>query len=561
MLKKILKSYLEKLKKKTGSKVNSTGKSVLNKANEYKESLSFLYLSISFIVGLVSSIGLLNYDGRYPINVFTFLASFVFFPFVVVFIFGLLVLFNSGFKKVMSPFMSFMKDISLIGALISFGGLLGLILRVTFSDLVFGWTTTLEASPSLVHKMVLFMSYPWSHFFSEAVPKFEFIEATQYYRYGGSFVSEGLMNMVELRNMGRWWPFLSCSILFYGVIPRLLLFLVLWMKGKVRLPRRKVALVVENYCFNYSTANLETLFTIKDKEITLFYSLIKEFIKKDLVNESNQSQREMKEQWLHKWEELVKDMEPTNAANFLNEEQIKLALKKSNKIKVYKVFSDLILFRPYYALDENDQTFKNVENSIDAKYFIFDYCRKIDLQEERIRNYLDEYQKLCEVDHYKRWAKFAFAGLAGAAALAFTGGLAAPIIGGSIGGLLGLSGAAAISHGLALLGMGALATTGVGAKAGLVLAIGGGGLLGGVVSSVTANKIFKDDETFKLELNKILALIECSFFNKDHFSKNIYDYRKFLLDQIKSQNLEPAQKEMAIERINKSFRTYIASLN
>ena len=59
--------------------------------------------------------------------------------------------------------------------------------------------------------------------------------------------------------------------------------------------------------------------------------------------------------------------------------------------------------------------------------------------------------------------------LAGAVLIAITGGLAAPLIGGAIGAAMGLSGAAAVSAGLAFLGGGAIAAGGLGMAGGTVV--------------------------------------------------------------------------------------------
>lgn len=85
---------------------------------------------------------------------------------------------------------------------------------------------------------------------------------------------------------------------------------------------------------------------------------------------------------------------------------------------------------------------------------------------------------------WDNFGKIAGTALLGGVALALTGGLAAPLIGGAIGtSLLGLSGAAATSAGLALLGGGSLAAGGLGMAGGTAvvcaaLGVGGAGLAG-----------------------------------------------------------------------------------
>lgn len=93
-------------------------------------------------------------------------------------------------------------------------------------------------------------------------------------------------------------------------------------------------------------------------------------------------------------------------------------------------------------------------------------------------------QKEEEDSGWGNFGKIAGTALLGGAALALTGGLAAPLIGGAIGtSLLGLSGAAATSAGLALLGGGSLAAGGLGMAGGTAvvctaLGLGGAGIAG-----------------------------------------------------------------------------------
>lgn len=84
----------------------------------------------------------------------------------------------------------------------------------------------------------------------------------------------------------------------------------------------------------------------------------------------------------------------------------------------------------------------------------------------------------------RNWRRIGLIGVGGAAIGAATGGLAAPAIGGAIGGSMGLSGAAATNAGLALLGGGSLASGGLGMAGGTALitataAFGGGAVAAG----------------------------------------------------------------------------------
>ncbi len=122
-------------------------------------------------------------------------------------------------------------------------------------------------------------------------------------------------------------------------------------------------------------------------------------------------------------------------------------------------------------------------------------------------------QSIKSLDGYEDWLSFdkhnfasttriTTAGTVGAAILFSGAWIAAPAIGGAIGvTALGgsLTGAAATSHGLAMLGLGSLASGGFGMAGGTVaIAVVGGGL-GGVVGGRAASAYTSDDKSFKIE--------------------------------------------------------------
>lgn len=114
------------------------------------------------------------------------------------------------------------------------------------------------------------------------------------------------------------------------------------------------------------------------------------------------------------------------------------------------------------------------------------------------------------------WWKVAGIAIAGGAIGWLTMGLAAPAIGGAMGGAMGLSGAAATSAGLALLGGGSLAAGGFGMAGGTMLLAGIGGIggivgggaaaKGGRVAGLTAGQVAV--ETIKLQVLTDLILIK-----------------------------------------------------
>ncbi|WP_415297341.1 DUF726 domain-containing protein [Cellulosimicrobium sp. SJTW-1] len=100
-------------------------------------------------------------------------------------------------------------------------------------------------------------------------------------------------------------------------------------------------------------------------------------------------------------------------------------------------------------------------------------------------------------------SKIAAVSVVGVAAAAPMALLAAPAIGGAIGSLGmfgGLSGAAATSHGLALLGGGTLAAGGLGMAGGTAVVTAVGAAVGGTLGASVSNAYVREDKSFRIEL-------------------------------------------------------------
>ncbi|HET8699962.1 MAG TPA: DUF2868 domain-containing protein, partial [Gammaproteobacteria bacterium] len=66
------------------------------------------------------------------------------------------------------------------------------IVLVTFSDLAFGWSTTLEADPATVARVVHAIAAPWAALVPAAVPSATLVEQSQFFRLdGGSALGAG----------------------------------------------------------------------------------------------------------------------------------------------------------------------------------------------------------------------------------------------------------------------------------------------------------------------------------------------------------------------------------
>ncbi len=95
-------------------------------------------------------------------------------------------------------------------------GLLGsTLLKISTSDLAFGWQSTLQLSAAALHKIVLFMALPWSWFVPDTIafPSPEEIEGSRI------LLKDGIYHLTT-KDLVSWWPFLVFCILFYGLFFR-----------------------------------------------------------------------------------------------------------------------------------------------------------------------------------------------------------------------------------------------------------------------------------------------------------------------------------------------------
>lgn len=217
----------------------------------------------------------LGYDGRYPVNLFTLLGVLVVLPLVML-VFTLLLI--PGRIPGLSALQAVAAGMNLgrwmgawldrfLGSDLFAPGLLGsggvskfsrwqlvvfsqwlalgyfagatvvALLRVTFSDLAFGWSTTLDMDPALVYAWVAGLSAPWASWLPQAAPDAALVEASRYFR-----LEEGRMPLARVERLGGWWPFVLMTMLVYGALPRLVLMLIaVW-----RLRRATQALVLDD---------------------------------------------------------------------------------------------------------------------------------------------------------------------------------------------------------------------------------------------------------------------------------------------------------------------------
>ncbi|MCP4340742.1 MAG: DUF2868 domain-containing protein [Desulfobulbaceae bacterium] len=104
------------------------------------------------------------------------------------------------------------------------GLLAATLLKISTSDLAFGWQSTMQFGAATIHHGVALVALPWSWFVAEAnsYPSLAEIEGSRI------ILKEGIYHLTT-ENLIAWWPFLVFCLLFYGLFLRMALFFV----GKV----------------------------------------------------------------------------------------------------------------------------------------------------------------------------------------------------------------------------------------------------------------------------------------------------------------------------------------
>lgn len=97
--------------------------------------------------------------------------------------------------------------------------LLTAFLLITFTDLAFGWSTTLALDPAEVSRIVEGLAWPWRELAPTAVPSLELIERSQFFR----LESANGFAAGASRDLAGWWSFTVLAIACYGLLPRVAL--------------------------------------------------------------------------------------------------------------------------------------------------------------------------------------------------------------------------------------------------------------------------------------------------------------------------------------------------
>lgn len=133
------------------------------------------------------------------------------------------------------------RHLQLAAAWFNVGALTVLLIDVMVTDLAFGWSTTLQLGAESFFELCQTLAAPWSKWLPQAMPTFDLVHATQYFRLEGAYVgvTEGA-RVGDPALPGQWWPFLASCLFFYGLLPRVVL--AAWSSIMVSLSLRSVSL-------------------------------------------------------------------------------------------------------------------------------------------------------------------------------------------------------------------------------------------------------------------------------------------------------------------------------
>jgi hypothetical protein len=99
---------------------------------------------------------------------------------------------------------------------------------IAFTDLAFGWSTTLRLGSDDVLRLTRLLAAPWRELWPVAVPSAELIEHSRFFR-----LASAPQSAIAASELTGWWPFLLAAITTYGLLPRCCLLLLATLRLRV----------------------------------------------------------------------------------------------------------------------------------------------------------------------------------------------------------------------------------------------------------------------------------------------------------------------------------------
>jgi hypothetical protein len=106
---------------------------------------------------------------------------------------------------------------------------------IAFTDLAFGWSTTLRLDANDAFRITDALAAPWRPLWPAATPDPELIRSSRFFR-----LAAASPNVVPPADLTGWWPFLLAAIVTYGLLPRCLL--LTWASWRLHVATRHLLL-------------------------------------------------------------------------------------------------------------------------------------------------------------------------------------------------------------------------------------------------------------------------------------------------------------------------------
>ncbi len=108
--------------------------------------------------------------------------------------------------------------LQLFGTMFNLGALATSFVKISLTDIAFGWQSTLAIDPSQLAEVIQYLALPWSWIVPPdlAYPGLAQIEGSRI------ILKEGLY-LLATQDLVSWWPFLLLGVITYGFLPRLIL--------------------------------------------------------------------------------------------------------------------------------------------------------------------------------------------------------------------------------------------------------------------------------------------------------------------------------------------------
>lgn len=256
------------------------GYAVAQRLERGRRLIGFLMVVLGAIVGVAVASAAFHYDGTWPVNVVTVLAVLVLLQFVLVLLTLVMMMPRIPGVRLLQELLGHLNPGALVAAVyrriaridgdradlllwpeargpavarfarwqmlvwsqagalaFNLAALATAVALIAFTDLAFGWSTTLRVDGEDARRITDVLATPWAWFWPEAVPSASLIESSRFFR-----LASASPPAISAETLTGWWPFLLAAIVTYGLVPRCVLLIV----SLIRLRAATVGLLLDD---------------------------------------------------------------------------------------------------------------------------------------------------------------------------------------------------------------------------------------------------------------------------------------------------------------------------